>query len=92
MIPDEKRHEPRPLWVRLVNREGMKRPAALVVVILFCLLACFGLLLVVIESGSSSILGALAFPLALTSACLSTAGALWCWLAVRWVDRKGKWA
>lgn len=91
-MADEKRHEPRPLWVRMVVRDTMKRPAALVVVGIFVLLACCCLLAVAIESASSSELGAIALPLGITATCLSGIGAVWCWLAIRWVDRNSKWA
>jgi hypothetical protein len=83
--------ERRPLWVRLVMREEMKRSGALFVLTMFGLLASFGLLVVVIESGSQSLLGALELPIGLASVCLSVAGAFWCWLSVRWVDLSGKW-
>lgn len=86
------RHEPRPLWVRLLVRDGTKRPIALGQVSGFVILACIGGLTAAIESASSTILGALARPGGLAVACLCAAGAVWCWLAVRWVDRNGKWA
>jgi hypothetical protein len=87
----EDRHERRPLWVRLVIREGMKRSAALALVGIFGLLAGIGLLVAAIASGSNSILGALALPLALAGACLCATGAPWSWLAVSRVDGNGKW-
>jgi hypothetical protein len=90
---DEERHEPRPLWVRLVMREEMKRSAALVLASIFGLLTfCIALADTLIWSSGSYFLGSLALPLGLVSACLGAAGALWCWLALRWVDRNGKWA
>jgi hypothetical protein len=88
----EERLEPRPLWVRVVTREATKRPAAQVQACIFAFIACIGLLTAAIESASTSILGALAMPLGLAGACLGAVGAIWCWLAVRWVDRNGKWA
>jgi hypothetical protein len=72
-------------------REGMKRSAALALVSLFGVLAGIGLLVVAIESGSSSFLGTLALPVGLGGACLWATGGLWVWLAVRWVDRNSKW-
>jgi hypothetical protein len=91
-MADRERHELRPLWVRIAARQGTRRPVSLIQVGIFGLLACIGLGTAVIESGSSSILGALALSLGLALACLGAAGAVWCWLAVRWVDRNGKWA
>ncbi len=87
----EENPERRPQWVRLVMRESMKRSAALPLAGLFVLLTCLGLLAVAIELGSSSFLGALALPVGLTGACICAAGAVWSWLAIRWVDRNGKW-
>jgi len=91
-MADEGRHEPRPLWVRMVVRDKMKRPAALVVVGIFVLLACHCLLTVAVESASRFVLGAIALPLGIAGTCLCGIGAVWCWLAIRWVDRNGKWA
>ena len=87
----EKEYDPRPLWVRWVVRAEMKRTAALALVSMFGLLTAIGLLAAAIESASSSFLGALAVPIGLAGAGLCAAGAVWSWLAVRWVDRNGKW-
>jgi hypothetical protein len=89
-MADEEKRERRPLWVRLMVLE-MKRPAALVVVSILGLLAGINLLLVAIESASGSILGAISFPIVLLGACVCTACGIWCWLAVRWVDRNDTW-
>jgi len=91
-MADEDRHGTRPLWVRVLLGEGTKRSAALAQVSIFVLIACIGLLTGANESASSSVLGAVALPLGLASACLGAIGAVWCRLAVRWVDRHGKWA
>ena len=91
-MADEERHEPRPLWVRVVARDRTKRTGALAQVSAFGLIACIGLLTVVIKSPSSSLLGAIALPFGLVGGCLGVIGAIWTWFAVRWVDRNGKWA
>jgi hypothetical protein len=76
----------------MVMRDRMKRSTALALVSIFVLLTCCCLLTVAIESASSSVLGAIALPLGITGTCLCGIGAVWCWLAIRWVDRNGKWA
>ena len=90
MIENE-RHERRPLWVSLVLRERMKRPAAKTMIGVFGLLFGLAVLTAAVESESSSVLGTLALPIGLAGAGLSAAGAIWSWLALRWVDRNGTW-
>jgi hypothetical protein len=90
-MSDEEWQEKRPLWVRLVARKETKRSAVWFSITILGLLAGIGLLMAAIESGSSSLLGAVALPLSLAGACLCAALALWCWLAVRRVDRNSKW-
>jgi hypothetical protein len=83
--------ERRPLWVRLVLRAAMRRSAALLAAGSLFLLAGFDLFAAFIGSGSHSLLGDWGLPVGLASACLSAITAIWCWLAVRWVDRNGRW-
>jgi hypothetical protein len=83
--------ERRPLWVRLAARAGAKRQTIMAQVGGFVLLTGIGLLVAALESGSSSVLGALALPLGLAGAVLGGGAALWCWLAARWVDRNSRW-
>jgi hypothetical protein len=90
-MADIERHKHRPLWVRLVAREGTKRQTALVQLGCLVLLTASGLLTAAVASGSTAILGALALRLGLAEAGLAAALALWFWLAVRWVDRNSKW-
>jgi len=91
-MADDKWHERRPLWVRFAAREGTKRQTAVGQVGGFVLLTGIGLSMAAIQSGSNSFLGGLALPLGMVEACLCAGAALWSWLAVRWVDRNGKWA
>jgi hypothetical protein len=39
-----------------------------------------------------SVLFEIARPIGLAGIAVSVIGLVWCWLAVRWVDRHGKWA
>jgi hypothetical protein len=113
-MADQERHQPRPLWVRLMARPGTKRRAALRQALIFGIVLCSGLAFAAIVSASASrsgpppngfagllydaiapaesILHPIGLALELAVACLGAAGALWTWLAVRWVDRNGKWA
>jgi len=91
-MADLDRHEPRPTWVRFAAREDTKRPTALAQVCGFVLLTCIGLLVAAVESGSSTVLGLVALWGGLATGCLCAGATLWSWLAVRWVDRKDKWA
>ena len=98
-MADEERNQPRPLWVRCVARDGTKRPAAQAQIringIFGCgglFYACGGLLRVAYDLPSNSFMAANALPIGLTFAGLGAAGVIWCWLAIRWVDRNGRWA
>jgi len=44
-----------------------------------------------LEWGSESVLGKVAFVLGLIGMALQGVAALWVWLAIRWVDRNGRW-
>jgi hypothetical protein len=98
-MADERQQEPRPLWVRCVAREGTMRNAArtqvriyLVLAICGLLVACSALLRAALPVEGGAFLIENRLPLGLAGACLGAAGAIWCWLAIRWVDRNGKWA
>jgi len=90
-MADARRHEHRPLWVRIAVRQGTKRQTVVVQVRTFVLLAGIGILVAAIESGSHSFLGSLALPFGVVGACLCAGAALCSWLAVRWVDRNSQW-
>jgi hypothetical protein len=98
-MPDAQQQVARPLWVRCVARDGTKRTAArnqvrIYVMLMLCGLgwACVGLFHKIIPVETDFFLIANRLPFGLTMACLGAAGAIWCWLAVRWVDRNGEWA
>ena len=104
-MADEPRLEPRPLWVRCVAREGTKRPAAKAQIRVYATIGCIGLLYTSVGVARSqavaagyewpagdSFLGVNKLLFGLIGVFLGAGGALWCWLAIRWVDRHGKWA
>jgi hypothetical protein len=88
----ENTERPRPRWVRIILREGTKRPTAMSQVAVFALISSIGWIAASNEWGSTSLLGSIGLPLGLLSGLLSVLFALWCWFAIRWVDRHGKWA
>jgi hypothetical protein len=81
----------RPKWVRLAVPAGTKRQVAKVQIGCIVLITGIGLLVTALGSGSSSFLGAVELPVGLGLAVMGGGAALWSWLAVRWVDRNGKW-
>ena len=88
----ENLERPRPLWVRITLREGMKRPTAMSQAAIFAIISSLGWISAAIESTSTSLLRSIALPLGLGTGSLSIVFAASCWFAVRWVDRNGKWA
>ena len=82
----------RPVWVRAVALDGTRRDTVRTQRGLFAALACAGLGTFSVEWSSDTVLGAVARPVALAAAGIGLVGALWTWLALRWVDRRGTWA
>jgi hypothetical protein len=69
-MADIQRQE-RPRWVRWIVRRRATRPAALLTIVCLAILAGFNIVVAAsMESGSNSILGDLAVPVALTGASL----------------------
>jgi hypothetical protein len=91
-MADVDRQNPRPRWVRLVVPPGAKRRAVLVGVGLRAFLLIAVLFLLVVESGSTSLLGRAAVLVGVPAVCLLAGSVAWSWLAARWVDRNDKWA
>jgi hypothetical protein len=89
-MDDLKSSEQPPWWARIALRHRLRRKARL-------LAACFSILGLIsltdaaIVSNSESISGRIAFYLQLSAGCLFSAVAIWYWLAIRWVDKKGQW-
>jgi len=85
--------KPRPKWVRIVLREGMKRSAAKTQTVVFLILFFIAISIAAgINWDEASTLGKIAVPLELVFAAFVLVFAIWMWTAVRWVDRNGKWA
>ena len=81
----------RPWWVRAVLPPRTSRSAARSRLGVCALLGWVGLLIAVTESVRGTLLGGIAVPVGLAGGVLGLAGAIWCWLAARWVNRNATW-
>jgi len=82
----------RPWWVRTFLREHTKRIMAIGQVSMFLVISALGWIITSFEYSSDTELGKYAMTIGLIVAVLGLASAIWCRLAIRWVDRNGKWA
>jgi hypothetical protein len=82
----------RPLWVRFFARPGSRRSAVRAGALSSCLLVIIALLICSVEATSESVLGRTAFVLGAVLATIAALLAIGAFLALRWVDRNGRWA
>jgi hypothetical protein len=82
----------RPLWVRLMVTESIDRQKAFFQISFFCLIGSLGWIAGSVGAYGESILANIAFGLGLVCGTISLLYAIWIRLAIRWVDRHGKWA
>jgi hypothetical protein len=84
-------YRPRPAWVRIALGRTLTRRAAFSQIAALGLICLLALCVAGLESASDSLLGRMAFSVALAAAVLNLILALWVGLAVCWVDRNGRW-
>jgi hypothetical protein len=82
---------PLPAWVLLAVRAGTPRQTAIMQATLLFLVAVMSLGGAASMFGSDSTFGRISFFIQLPTGCITIVLALWTWLGVRWVDKKGQW-
>ena len=89
-MDDPKISEHPPWWVLIALRHGKRRDAA-VFAILVAILGQLSLIFAIVAIWNESTSGRILFCLQLLGGCIFLGGAIWYWLAIRWIDRKGQW-
>ena len=81
----------RPFWVRLMLGEAIHRQKAFFQICYFCLITSLGWILGSLVASNPSILANITFILGAAIGTLCPIFIIWIGIAIRWVDRHGKW-
>jgi len=81
----------RPFWVRLMLGEATNRQKAFFQICCFCLITSLGWILGSLVASNPSLPANITFILGATIGTLGTIFIIWVGIAIRWVDRQGKW-
>jgi len=90
-MSDEKKLDERPGWVRLIVGARSTRRGSMTQMCALALLGCIGFAIFAVENGRTSQLARIGCMIGLAGAAVALIILAWAALAVRWIDRNGKW-
>src|SRR5262249_29842191 len=91
LMSDDNKVDERPGWVRLIVGARSTRRGSMTQMCTLALLGCIGFAIFALENGRTSQLARIGSMIGLAGAAIGLIILAWAALAVRWIDRNGKW-